>query len=250
MSSEKITLEKLRTKVKLKSSLKRAKVLMRFFKTGKGDYGEGDVFIGLTVPESRKIAHSYKDLRLFQLKLLLRSKIHEERLIALLILVDKFQKGDSDSQEEIYHFYLKHTKFINNWDLIDLTADKIVGSFLLNKPKELLFKLAKSKILWERRMAIIATFCFIKERKEYEYTFRIAEVLINDSHELIHKAVGWMLREVGKRISEKTEEDFLHKYCKIMPRIMLRYAVERFPEEKRQKYLNKSKITHKTAKKP
>jgi len=216
---------------------KQAEILQRFFKTGKGQYGEGDKFLGIKVPIQRNIAKKYKQLNLDDIRKLLRSKIHEHRLVALLVLIHQFDSGDEDIKKDIYELYLDNTKNINNWDLVDLSAPNIVGKFLLNKDRRLLYHLAKSKNLWERRIAVLATFEFIKH-KEGEDTFAIAEILLNDSHDLLHKAVGWMLREVGKRISLEKEEEFLQTHYKEMPRTMLRYAIERFDEEKRKKYLD------------
>jgi len=228
-----LTFSSLKKELKTKANPGKAKILQRFFKTGKGEYAEGNVFLGIVVPETRKIVQKYNSLRLEDVAKLLRSKIHEERLAALLIMVNKFQTGKG--KEKIYNLYLKNTKYINNWDLVDLSADKIVGDYLFNKPKAILRKLAKSKSIWERRIAIMATFNFIKNNK-FEETLKIAKILLNDKHDLIHKAVGWMLREVGKR-DLKTEEKFLKKYYKKMPRTMLRYAIEKFPERKRKQYL-------------
>jgi 3-methyladenine DNA glycosylase AlkD len=222
--------------------------LQRFFKTGKGEYAEGDVFLGLTVPQSRIIVKKYQDLPLEDCVKLLQSKIHEERLIALLIMVYQFGKQDEKGREEIYKAYLANTKYINNWDLVDLSASQIVGGYLQVQDDSLkaLTKLAKSSDLWEKRIAMIATFAFIRHG-EYETTFKIADILLHDTHDLIHKAVGWMLREAGKRaaggeprqrrVSEKILEDFLKTRYKTMPRTMLRSAIERFEEGKRKKYL-------------
>lgn len=215
----------------------KAKILARFFKTGKGEYGYGDIFLGITVPQSRTIASKYKNLPLTEIKELLSSKIHEERLIALILLTNNFQKGNEEKKREVFNFYLKHTKFINNWDLVDLSAPRIIGGYLANKDKKILLKLAKSSNLWEKRIAILTTFYFVRIKKEYEWTFKIAEVLQKDPHDLIHKAVGWMLREVGKNISQKKEELFLQKHYQKMPRTMLRYAIERFPAKLREEYL-------------
>ena len=213
----------------------RAKSSKRFFKTGKGEYAEGDIFIGITVPQSRVIAKTYHALPLPEIKKLLNSKIHEERAIALFILVDQFIRGDERLRAQIYRLYIASIKYINNWDLVDVSAPTIVGGFLMDKPKDVLTKLAQSKNLWHRRIAIIATQYFIR-KNQYNETLRIAELLLTDTHDLIHKAVGWMLREVGNR-SLETEEVFLKKYYKTMPRTMLRYAIEKFSEEKRLQYL-------------
>lgn len=226
-----LSLFNLRKELKKKSSAQKAKILQRFFKTGQGEYGEGDVFLGIVVPEIRKTAERHKDLKLQDVVDLLHSKIHEERLTALLIMVDKFQAGE----KAIYDEYLANTKYINNWDLVDLTAHKIIGRYLFNREKEVLYKLAKSRNIWERRISIIATFEFIKNFK-FNDSLKIAKVLLKDDHDLIQKAVGWMLREIGKR-DLRTEEAFLKKHYKSMPRTMLRYAIERFPEKKRRRYL-------------
>lgn len=222
----------------------KAKLLSRFFKTGKGEYGEGDVFYGLSVPQSRKLVKKYKGMPLPDISKMLSSSVHEERLIALLILVEQFQKGDEKLQEEIYTFYLAHTTAINNWDLVDVTVHKIVGEHLYhqmrldraNDPLKVLIPLAKSQLLWDRRIAMIATFAFIYHGIS-QPTYAVAGVLINDTHDLVQKAVGWMLREAGKRISQEEEEAFLVQHYKTMPRTALRYAIERFDEEKRKKYL-------------
>lgn len=218
------------------SDLEKSKILARFFKTGAGQYAEGDKFIGVTVPQTRTIARKYSGLSFKDISSLMTSGVHEERLCALLILVDQFEKGDRKTKDKIFKFYLKNTRYINNWDLVDLSADKIIGAHLENKPKDILLKLAESKSLWERRISIVATFHFIK-KGEPKYTLQIAKILINDNHDLIHKAAGWMLREVGKRCNEKILTDFLNQYAHLMPRTTLRYAIERFPEQKRQKYL-------------
>jgi 3-methyladenine DNA glycosylase AlkD len=213
----------------------RAKIHQKFFKTGKGEYGEGDVFLGVVVPDLRKIAKKYKDIELKELKTLLNSKIHEERFVSLLILIDKFEKKDEKEKKEVVDFYLENLKNINNWDLVDVSAHKILGSYLFDKDRKVLYNLATSKNLWEKRISVIATLYFIS-KNDFSDTLKISEVLLKDKHDLIHKAVGWMLREVGKR-DLQIEEDFLKKHYKKMPRTMLRYAIEKFPEEKRQKYL-------------
>lgn len=232
-----LTLAGLKKELKLKGDSKKAEILQRFFKTGKGGYGEGDVFLGVTVPEMREMSKKYSRLRPKDIEKLLQSKIHEERLAALLILVHNFEKGGKKDKQKIFNFYLKNTKYVNNWDLVDLSADKIVGVYLIDKPRSMLYRLAKSKNLWERRIAVMATFQFIKNH-QFKETFKISEILLNDEHDLIRKAAGWMLREVGKR-SLKDEEKFLKKYYRKIPRIMLRYAIERFSEDKRQTYLRR-----------
>ena len=211
-----------------------AKVLQGFFKTGKGQYGEGDIFLGIKVPDSRKIAKKFKDLPFNEIDILLHSKIHEGRMVAILLLVHNFENG---KKEEIYKYYLKNTTKINNWDLVDLSAPKIVGNYLLNKDKDILYKLAKSQNLWEKRIAIVSTWTFIRER-QFKDTLKISEILLNDKHDLIHKSIGWMLREVGKK-DQKVLEEFLNKHIKQMPRTTLRYAIERFEENKRKSYLKK-----------
>lgn len=209
--------------------------LQRFFKTGKGEYGEGDVFYGIKVPIQRIISKQFKDLAFKDLKFLISSKVHEERLIAAFILVDQYNSGDEKKRKYIYDFYLKNRKGINNWDLVDLSAPKIVGAYLVDKKKDLLYKFALSKDLWEKRISIISTQTFIREHF-FEDTLNISQILLYDKHDLIHKAVGWMLREIGNR-DLKTEEEFLKKYYKTMPRTMLRYAIEKFPETLRKNYL-------------
>jgi 3-methyladenine DNA glycosylase AlkD len=219
---------------KLKNSEK-AEIWSGFFKTGKGQYGEGDVFLGITVPEQRTIANQYSELPLRDLKKLLASNIHEHRLTSLLILIIKYRQADASGKRELFNFYLNNRKHINNWDLIDLSAPSIVGNYLLKKDKSVLYKLVESDNIWERRIAILSTFEFIKNN-EFRVSLKIAELLINDKHDLLHKAVGWMLREIGKR-HMLTEKKFLKKYYKKMPRTMLRYAIEKFPENIRQGYL-------------
>lgn len=232
-------LEEIRKELRQLADPDKAKLYQGFFKTGNGQYGEGDIFIGLTVPQTRAVAIKYSNLDIYGIQDLLNSKMHEERLMALLILTHNFQKSDEMQKYKLLSFYLKNTKQINNWDLVDLTAHKIVGSYLEDKPKDILYQLARSNSLWERRISIISTAHFIKNG-QFQDTLDIAEILLFDSHDLIHKAVGWMLREVGKK-DLAVEEQFLKKHYKKMPRTMLRYAIEKFPENKRQKYL-KGKI--------
>jgi len=228
----------LRSDLKKFADPQKAEFYLRFFRTGPGQYGEGDKFIGVTVPNNRAVAKKYQDLGFYDLEKLIKSPIHEERLCALLILVEQFKNGDIKTREKIYKFYLANTKYINNWDLVDLSADQIIGGYLQNKPKAALAKLARSENLWEKRIAIVATFHFNK-KGEPKHTLEIAKILMRDNHDLIHKSVGWMLREVGKRCDEKVLTDFLDNYANIMPRTMLRYAIERFPKTQRQKYLRK-----------
>jgi 3-methyladenine DNA glycosylase AlkD len=230
-----MSLKNLRTILKSHANSEQAKVYLRFFKTGKGEYGEGDQFLGIKVPVSRSIAKQFKDLSLAEIQELLNSQVHEERLIGLFILVEQYRKADEMKRQTIYEFYLKNAKRVNNWDLVDLSAEKIIGAYLLDKNKQVLFKFAKSKNLWENRISIMSTFHFIRNNF-YDTTLEIADVLLTDEHDLIHKAVGWMLREIGNR-NLAEEEKFLKKRYKTMPRTMLRYAIEKFPEQKRQAYL-------------
>lgn len=213
------------------------KIYANFFKTGKGQYGEGDIFYGLTMPQQHNLAKKYIDLSLKDIKKLLMSKIHEHRQTCLLILVKQYQKANQKEKKRIYNFYLKNTKRINNWDLVDGSAHYIMGDYLLDRNKSIIYKLAKSDNLWEKRISILTTFQFIRNNK-FEDTLKISEILLNDQHDLIHKAVGWMLREVGKK-DQKVEEKFLKKYYKHMPRTMLRYAIERFGEKKRKFYMKR-----------
>jgi len=219
------------------ANLEKAKKLRSFFKTKKGEYAEGDVFLGIVVPEQRKVAKRFFSfLSYSELKVLLDSKIHEERLVALLILVQKYEKC-REEREKIFQFYLASTRGINNWDLVDLSAPKIIGDYLLDKNKKQLISLAKSSNLWERRIAIVSTWGFIK-KGELQETIKISKILLHDEHDLIHKAVGWMLREMGKK-DEKLLVSFLDKYFRVMPRTMLRYSIEKMPEDQRKKYLKR-----------
>jgi len=207
----------------------------RFFKTGKGQYGEGDVFLGIRVPVLRQTAKKYVSAPLPVCQELLESKYHEERLFALIVLVMAYKKADPAGQKRVYDFYLGNTQYVNNWDLVDLSAQYIVGAFLRDRDKKPLYQLAVSDSLWERRIAIVSTLDFIRHN-EFDDTLRISEILLNDKEDLIHKAAGWMLREVGKR-DLAVEEGFLKKYYQQMPRTMLRYAIEKFDEKKRKSYL-------------
>jgi 3-methyladenine DNA glycosylase AlkD len=218
-----------------------AKILQRFFKTGPGEYGEGDIFAGIKVSPCRELAKKYKDLSFGDLQKLIRSPIHEERTIALMILALQFKKADEVQQTKIYKFYFKNVKGINNWDLVDGSAPSIIGPYLEERDRKILYKLARSKNLWEKRIAMLSTFHFIRQ-KDFNDALKIAEILLHDKHDLMHKAVGWMLREIGKR-DLPTEKKFLKQHAATMPRTALRYAIERFPEAERQKYL-KMKAKH------
>lgn len=214
-----------------------AQILQRFFKTGPGEYGEGDVFLGINVPDQRKVAKKYVGISLDALKKLVNSKIHEHRLTGFMLLDYKYQQADQRAKKKLFNFYIKNRAGANNWDIIDVTAPKIIGDFLIDKDKSILYKFAKSKNLWERRIAMVACIAFIREN-DFKDTLRISEILLNDEHDLIHKAVGWMLREVGKR-DQAVGEKFLKKHYQKMPRTMLRYAIERFSDKKRRLYLKK-----------
>lgn len=225
-------------RLKEEADSERAEINQRFFKTGKGQYGEGDVFLGLRVGKVRAIAKEFYELSLSEIKKHLLSKYHEERLVALLILVERFKKGSEKERKEIYDFYLTNASKVNNWDLVDSSADDIVGEFLIGKKdRKVLYGLARSDNLWERRISMISCFAFIR-KKDFDDAFEIAKILLNDEHDLIQKAVGWMIREIGNRNLEAEEKFLLEsgRYKK-MPRTMLRYAIEKFPEVKRKKYL-------------
>jgi len=216
---------------------KKAIILARFFKTGKGDYGEGDVFLGVVVPQQRKIAAKFAELPLKEIKELLKSKIHEERLTGLIILVNQYKKSLKDEvlREQTFRFYVKNIFTVNNWDLVDLSCRDIIGEHLITHQRKILYQFAKSQDMWKRRIAIVSTWAFIR-KNDFNDTLRLAETLFNDKRDLIHKAVGWMLREVGKK-DERVLRQFLDKNASKMPRVMLRYSIERLPENKRRKYL-------------
>ncbi len=216
---------------------RQARILSKFFKTGPGEYGEGDIFWGIRVPQIRSIARRCLNLQLSALDGLLHNPVHECRLCAALAIVEKYKKGDEKIKKTCFQFYVSHVTAINNWDIVDLTAPNIIGDYLFRNPRErkLLSRLAKSKNLWERRIAIVATHEFIKNG-ELEDTFSIVKLLLKDPHDLIHKAVGWMLREAGKR-NRDAEIQFLNEYCTMMPRTALRYAIEHFSEKQRTHYL-------------
>ena len=230
-------LQQLKSELGKLADKKQAKILVGFFKTGPGEYGEGDIFLGIKVPAQRKAAQGYENLSLADVQKLLNSKIHEYRLIALLILISRYKKAEADGKKKIVEFYLQNTKNINNWDLVDLSCPNILGNYLLFRPRQILYKLARSKNLWEKRISMISTLAFIKNN-DFGKTLQVAEILLNDKHDLIHKAVGWMLREAGKR-DERVLRRFLDKHYKIMSRVMLRYAIEKLSEKKRKFYLGK-----------
>lgn len=248
-------LEPLLDEFQKKANPSKAMLLSGFFKTGKGEYGEGDVFLGLTVPEQRVLAKKYLNLDFHEIQFLINSEIHEHRLTGLIILTYKYELAEKEEKKEknkekkkekailkkqIFYFYLSNSKKINNWDLVDVTSPRIVGMYLAEKKekeRKILYRLAKSKNLWEKRIAIISTFAFIR-KGDFADTLAISEILMQDKHDLIHKAVGWMLREVGKK-DKKTEMKFLEKHARHMPRTMLRYAIEKFSEEEKKYYMKK-----------
>ena len=215
--------------------LEKAVFLQRFFKTGPGQYGEGDQFLGISVPVIRALAKKFRTLAIKDIQKLLKSPFNEERSLALFILVDQYQKSDEPLQTKIYEFYLNKTQYINNWNLVDSSSYHIVGHYLLEKPRTPLYKLAKAASLWERRIAIVSTLYLIRHQ-QFEDTFKLTTALLKDKEDLIHKACGWMLREVGKK-NERALEQYLHLHGKNMPRTMLRYAIERFSQPKRLRFL-------------
>jgi 3-methyladenine DNA glycosylase AlkD len=227
-----------RKELKSMADPEKAAIMQRFFKTGPSQYGEGDIFIGVMVPQSRLVAKKFNQLPVGEVRTLLYSRVHEERLVALLILARRYSSASSSREkEQIVKFYLEHIKQVNNWDLVDLSAPSILGAHLVDRDdrRRLLYRLAGSENVWERRIAIVATHHFIRNG-DFSDTLKIAEMLLQDRHDLIHKAVGWMLREVGKR-DAAAEEEFLEKHCSVMPRTMLRYAIERLSERKRRRYM-------------
>ena len=211
--------------------------LQGFFKTGEGEYGEGDFFLGVRVPDQRRIAKKYWNIPLTDVLELLRSGIHEHRLTALFILTEQFNKGDEEDRRRIVDLYLSNIAYVNNWDLVDSSAHKILGVWLVDKPRRVLYELAGSESLWERRISIISTFSFI-QRGDLVDALALAEALVDDGHDLIHKASGWVLREVGKK-DQSALEEFLLEHNKKMPRTMLRYAIERLPEDRRRFYMGR-----------
>lgn len=235
-----LTAEGLKKSLKVVSSTEKAKNSAWFFKTGPGQYGYGDKFLGVTVPQQRKVANKYKNLELREVNKLIQSPWHEHRLTALFILVDQFKRSDNKTKKQIYDFYMSNVKFVNNWDLVDSSAPYIVGPWLQDKSNKLatLTKSAKSDNLWQKRIAMISTFYFIQCGSAKE-ALAIANILLHDPHDLIQKSVGWMLREVGKRVDKKFLTQFLDKNAQTMPRTALRYAIERFSVDERAKYMSK-----------
>lgn len=239
MSITRPTAASVRAALRAHATSERAAATARFFKTGKGEYGEGDVFIGVSLPEIRKVARAARELALAELDRLLCSKIHEERLTALVVLGERFRRSDELAvRREIYELYLHRIEFVNNWDLVDTSAPDIVGGWLLDRDRKPLVRMARSPHLWTRRIAMVATYRFIREG-EADDALRIAEILLADGHDLIHKAVGWMLREVGKRVDVDVLRGFLTEHVAIMPRTALRYAIERLPEAERKRWMAK-----------
>lgn len=228
-------LESIRKDLERLSDKEYAARLQKYFKTGKGEYGQGDKFLGIRVPNVRKLAKKYQNISIRQVSKLMKSSFHEERLFSLFVLVGLFKKANDEDRKKICTLYLKNTKFINNWDLVDASAGRIVGAYLFTRDKKQIYALAKSKNLWKRRISIMSTSYFIIHN-EFTDTMKIAEMLLNDKEDLIHKAVGWLLREIGKKDLE-LEESFLKKHYANMPRTILRYAIEKFPVEKRISYL-------------
>lgn len=208
----------------------------RFFKSGPGEYGEGDKFLGITVPNQRKVARKFRKMNLDEVRKLLQNEYHEARLTAVMLLVYKIEKSDEHVFEDVVRFYLKNLGYVNNWDIVDSSCHQILGRFLFNKEKDLLYELAQSENLWEKRVSMITCYHFIK-RDDFEDALKIAELLLYDDHDLIHKAVGWMLREIGNRNLD-AETEFLDQHFRKMPRTMLRYAIEKFDEPLRKHYLH------------
>ena len=236
-------LEQVRHALRAVATVERAKDGRWFFKTGPGQYGEGDQFLGVTVPDQRKIAKRFNNLPLEEVKKLITSPWHEERLTGLFILIDQFKRGDNKTKKVIYDYYISHTKYINNWDLVDSSAGYIVGTWLDGQPDKIkvLTKLANSKLLWERRIAMISTLYFIVKKESVEEALTIIEILKYDKHDLIQKAVGWMLREIGKRVDEEVLTNFLDQNAATLSRITLRYAIEHLPKPSREHYLSAAK---------
>lgn len=230
-----VTASEIISKLKSMGDKQRAAHSQKFFKTGPGEYAQGDIFLGITVPELRKQASKLCSVSLGEIKKLLKSPLHEVRLLSLLMLIDSFQRGDINNKRKVFDVYIKNTKYINNWDLVDVSAHKIVGQYLQDRSRKRLYRFVKSPLIWERRIAIISTWHFIRA-KDIDDTLKLSEILLNDKEDLMHKAVGWMLREAAKRDTKRVEK-FLQEHYINLPRTTLRYAIERFPETKRKKYL-------------
>ena len=235
MSARTTSLREVKRELHALTNAREAEHFQRFFKTGKGQYGEGDRFLGIRVPQLRALVRGFRSLPVEHVLTLLRSEWHEQRLLALLLLVEHYRRGTDAERKAIYRAYLAHTQYINNWDLVDSSAEHIVGPQLNPEKPRALDALVRSELLWERRIAVLATFHWVKQ-SEFRPTLLMAKRLLNDRHDLIHKAVGWMLREVGKR-DLAVEERFLRVHHRGMPRTMLRYAIERLPEPRRRQYL-------------
>ncbi|MDH5656047.1 MAG: DNA alkylation repair protein [Spirochaetia bacterium] len=231
-----VLLQNLKIELKSLADRKVAEHSQRYFKTGPGEYGEGDVFIGLRMPQIRSLAKKYSKLSFSDIENLLKSEIHEKRMLAVILLVNAYKKAAEPDQKKIYQMYFKNKKYINNWDLIDVSCPHVMGGYLYKNDRSVLFKLAASGNLWDKRLAVMSTFYFIRNG-DFNDSFKICEMLLDDEEDLIHKAAGWMLREIGKR-NPKEEEKFLDRHAEKMPRTMLRYALERFSESKRKKYMS------------
>ncbi len=229
--------EQVKTELEKLSDPEYAVRLQGFFKTGEGEYGEGDVFLGLRVPETRRVARKYRKIPLTDVLELLRSGFHEHRLIALFILTEQFNRGDEKARRQIVELYLTNTAYVNNWDLVDSSAHKILGAWLVDRPKDVIYELAGSESLWERRISIISTFAFI-DKGDLADALALATILVDDGHDLIHNATGWVLREIGKK-DQSVLEEFLSGHYKTMPRTMLRYAIEKLPEDRRRFFMGK-----------
>ncbi len=238
MTAPRVTAALVRKNLRALGDEKIAQHSARFFKTGKGEYGEGDRFIGVRVPEIRKQVRVFRDARISVAVSLLKSRWHEERLFAVLLLVDQYGRGTQNDKQAVFDAYLAHREYVNNWDIVDSSAHLIVGPHIESGARELLYELAAADTIWDRRIAMMATYHYIRQG-DFRDALKVARVLLCDRHDLIHKVVGWMLREIGKRDCD-AEEKFLQRHYKKMPRTMLRYAIEKFPETRRKAYLHGS----------
>lgn len=232
-----MTAKQIQKELELLSSPEKKEFLPYFFKTGKGQYGEGDKFLGVVVPDSRKVAKKYKEIAFAEIEQLLNNEYHECRLCGLLILVERFKKANEQDRQIIFDFYISHTHRINNWDLVDLSSQYIVGEYLVDKDKAILYRLVDSELLWDQRIAVLATFAFIR-RNDFDDLIALSEKLLCHKHDLMHKAVGWLLRETGKR-DKAVLIDFLDKHYRVMPRTMLRYSIEKLSSDERLHYMKK-----------